>query len=233
MNVSESTTQRIEGEVLESSLEAYHPDNDQDEICGERRLEGLVDRGICMREAGWGTMHLGIGKCKDHEDKDEQSISVMSDNVYAIDVKHKRLKEFVESEEARSKLGSIDNLDGEILLLRAMIRVTSEVFGEELRLKGEGEDATFSVIESQDPDVLRSHTSNTVHYVNQLSTLIKRKYEILHISGETIPRERVRQYVTSIQIILNNILRDTCSECGHKHGMQGEVLKQLYILGDI
>lgn len=218
-------------EVSAEALEAFHPDNDQPVICGAQRLDGLIT-GICMREAGWGTTHIGEGECRDHEVKDD-AISVTSDNVYSLDVKHKRLKELVESEEARSKLGTIDNLDGEIKLLRAMIRITAEAFGQELQVQGEGDDASFSVVEVEDPDVLRSHVSSITHFVDRLSTLIKRKYEILHISGETIPRERVRQYVTSIQIILNNTLRDICSECGHKHGMQSEVLKQLYILGDI
>tara|TARA_Y100000310_G_scaffold345002_1_gene461100 strand:- start:14640 stop:15287 length:648 start_codon:yes stop_codon:yes gene_type:complete len=203
--------------------------DDEPVLCREERWEVGKSKstGTCMKMAGWGTDHLGEGACKDHEVKE---ISLRDENVYVLDVRHKRLNELVASENARSELGGLDNLDNEIVLLRAMIRMSAEKFGFDLIPDG---DDGLIVGEVEDPSAIRQHIATITHFIDRLSQLIKRKYEILHISGETISRERVRSYVTNIQIILNDELRDSCSECGHKHNMRKKALDKMFVLGDL
>jgi hypothetical protein len=69
--------------------------------------------------------------------------------------------------------------------------------------------------------------------VDRLSETIKRKYEVMKIAGEVIPRETVRAYVEQVITILNQTLRNTCPECNHNHNLRDRCLAALDILGSL
>jgi hypothetical protein len=198
------------------------------EILDGRAICGLVlkhnKEGRCMLDPGWGTIHLGFGPCKHHGgDTGDLRMAPVDTEAYSSIVKYDRLRKALSVEESRENL---DNLDGEIILIRAMIRVTAEDFG--LALNDDGE-----VVQSSNPGAIRGHALEITTLIDRLTSSIKRKYEVLQIAGETIPRERVRSYINQLQLILNQTLRDQCQFCSRTHNLRSMTFDALALLGDI
>jgi hypothetical protein len=202
---------------------------DEPLLCQGVRNPLQTNHGLCTKLAGWGTTHTGVGACKLHGGEKRLDYHTKEEE-YTIQIKHIRLKQLYEEEELRSNLGQLDDTDDMIMLVRALIRVIAEEFGQALVT---GEDGIPRLEQTIDPGVLRGQVGDIVHMIDRLSASIKRKYEILQLAGESIPREKVRAYVTRIQLILNQVLRDSCSECGHVHNMRDNAIKSLFVLGDL
>ena len=201
-------------EVEQKSLE-HLPDNG--DICGSEKKSG----GQCLKQAGWGTTHLGSGPCRTHGGASSEGIVLREvGSSYTEVVKHQRLKELLSEQDTEAFL---DNTDGEIKLIRAIIKLLAENLGMSLSTDGEELSVT----------AMKHDAAEIIAMAAQLSIAIKRKYEILQIAGETIPREKVLSWVNQIQLILNNTLRDTCPHCRRDHGMRSRAFEALKMLGDL
>tara|TARA_Y100000310_G_scaffold39329_1_gene36929 strand:+ start:1968 stop:2681 length:714 start_codon:yes stop_codon:yes gene_type:complete len=192
---------------------------------------------LCMKEAGYGTQHLGTGPCKFHGGvlKNQTDAMQIIDRVgkngqvnqsYSVIIQHERLKELMEYEDARE---SIDNLDDEIRLTRAMIRLYLEGFGFAAKTNKEGE----LIVKEKHVSQLGSQAGEIIILVKALKDIIKGKYEILQIAQATIPREVVRAYILRIELILNKTLRDTCPHCKKSHDMRTTVLDAIKLIGNL
>ena len=108
-----------------TSLEEFYGEpqlsSDGDPICGR----GKKITGIWRFEAGWGTDHVGFGPCKHHDNETRMDIALPEKGrvIYSGIAKNPRLKEHLQQEEKR---GELDNLDGEIVLLRSMLKILVE-----------------------------------------------------------------------------------------------------------
>jgi len=188
-------------------------------ICGQLRDNGQE----CLLVAGWGTTHAGVGPCRRHGGMEPTEL-VKQEDSYALYLKHSRLRALFE-EEATNE--NIDNLDNEIVLLRAMLKLMSEEFGVDF-LAGESE--TEKLIQF---NATASQIKSISQTIKQLGDLIEQKYRLMHIAGEAIPRESVRGYIGQIQNILAAVLNNQCVKCGHKHDAATKVFTSLRQLGTI
>tara|TARA_B100000029_G_scaffold161347_2_gene157307 strand:- start:87 stop:740 length:654 start_codon:yes stop_codon:yes gene_type:complete len=211
-----------------SSLEEHYGspilNEEGDSICGR----GKKDGGICRFEAGWGTDHLGFGACKHHDSETKMDISPLTKGrvIYSGIAKNSRLKDHLQQEETRTEL---DNLDGEIVLLRAMLKILVEKYGEKVV-----DDELFDVLEyGTDFDTVDQQTRSLVNLVDKISSSIKRKYEVLQIAGSTITRARVREYISSIQLSLGQVLRNECPHCHKKHNQRDQAIEAIKRVGDL
>lgn len=221
-NVSKETSIALEERFGVSTL-----DSDGQPICHRKRRG---NKGLCINPAGEGTAHPGYGPCHFHGgDKLSPEKRELESRSYHLVVKHKRLREILEYEDAR---GQVDNLDSEIVLIRSMIRLLAERFGMVVE---ESDAGSYDIIEDSllafEP--LRAQATDMVKLVDALSGTIKRKYEVLQIAQAVVPRETVRAYVSQIQSILNQTLRNRCPNCGFLHNMQERCLTALALLGSL
>ena len=193
-------------------------------VCGRGKAE---DGTPCRMSAGWGTDHSGFGACKYHDSEERMELAVPKGSVlYSHITGNTRLRNHLIEEEKRSEL---DNLDGEIILLRAMLKILVEKYGEKT-VDGE----TLDIIElgSHFADV-SLQTRELTALVDKISAAIKRKYEVMQIAGSTITRDRVREYMTNIQLALGQVLRNECSSCHESHGQRDSALEAIRRVGDI
>tara|TARA_Y100000310_G_C20686859_1_gene819564 strand:- start:1 stop:651 length:651 start_codon:yes stop_codon:yes gene_type:complete len=200
-------------------------------ICGAVKLKGKgksepEQDDICGLTAGWGTDHLGTGRCRLHPLTSVAEI----DNRFSYEevLQNPRLVEIYREQEAQADL---DNLDKEIVLLRSLVVVVAENFGVELKKDEDSNEILLNIVEN--PSVLRGQASQVIGVVRELTSAIKRKYEVLQIAGETIPREKVIQYVTQVRMVLNQTLRDHCPNCHENIHMRENAAEALSLIGDL
>lgn len=213
---------------------------DGEAICGGIRTggePGRPSRGTCNRNAGWGTTHPGEGKCREHggEAATELDASVSArvrGKSYREVVKHQRLSELIAEEE---NFGDLDNLDGEIVLIRAMLKLLAESFGLTLTFTEEGLAQTAEGYEKRSEAYisLNSQAKSVIELMNLLSSTLKRKYEILQISNEVISRSVVRHYITQLTLIAQRTLRNSCAKCRHAHNQRDNLIAAWKLIGDI
>jgi len=213
---------------------------DGDPVCGATRVRsdtGALRGGPCNRDAGWGTMHPGEGKCREHGGDASTTLDItITDRVrgksYREVVKHQRLQELIAEEE---NLGDLDNLDGEIVLIRAMLKLMAESFGLTLTFTEEGLAQTNEGYEKRSEAYisLNSQAKSVIELMNLLSSTLKRKYEILQISNEVIPRPVVRHYITQLTLAAQRTLRNSCSKCKQEHRMRDNLMAAWALIGDI
>jgi len=219
----------IEQKELASLEEHYGKpilSDEGDPICGRGKKGG----GVCRFEAGWGTDHLGYGACKHHDSEERMDVALGDSGkgrvIYSNIAQNLRLREHLQSEEKRTEL---DNLDGEIVLLRAMLKILVEKYGEKVI-----DDELFDILEvGTDFDAVDQQTRSLVNLVDKISTSIKRKYEVLQIAGSTITRGRVREYVASIQLALGQVLRNECPHCHKKHNQRDQAIEAIRRVGEL
>ena len=193
----------------------------------KRRNGNSVDDNFCMLGAGRGTSHKGYGPCDLHGGDTDVSAIAITENVDsrdAIVIKNDRLKQLFDQE---MNSGSIDNMDSNIALISAMIKMTAEGFGMVYDTDAEG------MIETDNPNVLRSQSLEMAALIRQKSAIIKDKHQVMQIAGETIPRSLVRSYALQMQLAVAKILRDTCPHCHKVHNMRTDVLAELNDLGGL
>jgi len=197
---------------------------DGDPICGRGKKLG----GVCRFEAGWGTDHVGFGPCKHHDNEDRMKIALPNKGrvIYSGIAQNARLREHLQQEEKR---GELDNLDGEIVLLRAMLKILVEKYGEKML-----DDETLDLLEfGTDFATVDAQTKSLVNLVDKISTSIKRKYEVLQIAGSTLTRERVRGYVNEIQLALGQVLRNECPSCKKLHHQRDNAIEAIRRVGEL
>lgn len=216
---------KAESRLLGTASDIVARENNALSIDGRAICGAKVSSGECQLGAGWGTSHPGSGRCSKHEavktrpDRSLVSKDSLSDS-YSVIVKHRRLKEFLAEE-------SDDLLDNEIRLARAMIKVIAEEFG--MTVDPESQQVT----EVRGFEGLSAHAKTIAALQDSLSNLIKRKYELLAIASNTIPRERVLAYINQVQLVLDKLLRNTCDNCGYVHKTRDTVIKALSRLEDV
>lgn len=219
----EREVREIPPPTLQALEEYYGPpilDSNGQAICGVERIGD--SKRACMREAGWGTVHSGYGPCKDHGGEKNTGLSPRTRvGSYGVVIAHQRLRDLYFDEERRE---NPDDLDREVLLIRAILMLLAEQFGMEI---SEDDPDTFKVTS------ISAHANEVGKMVDRLSETIKRKYEVMKIAGEVIPRETVRAYVEQVITILNQTLRNTCPECNHNHNLRDRCLAALDILGSL
>ena len=201
-------------------------DSDGRSICGRGRVNEN-GKFSCRLDAGWGTDHFGYGACKHHDTEDRLELSVDKGRVlYSVVTKNSTLREHLVNEEERLEL---DNLDGEIVLLRALMKILVEKYGQKV-VDGE----TMDIIElgSNFNDV-SSQTKELVNLVDKISAGVKRKYEVLQIAGSTVTRERVREYMAQVQLALGQVLRNECSHCHELHNQRELALNSIKRVGEL
>jgi len=176
----------------------------------------------CIATAGWGTDHVGYGPCSVHE-VEEKTKGV------PLVIKNERLSEIVKG---LKEEGGLENLDSEILLLKGLIYFTAEHVGVKASVDEDGV-VTLETNPSHPPTSFLADATYISRTIDRLSETIKRKYEILQIAGMVIPRDAVRSYLQQLSTSIDQVLRDTCSECGHEHGMRDKVITALELLGDL
>ena len=215
-------------DTTSAELEEHYGENQKDSdgspICGRGKKLG----GVCRFEAGWGTDHVGFGPCKHHDSEEKMEIALPSRGrvIYSGIAKNDRLKEHLVQEEKRSEL---DNLDGEIVLLRAMLKILVEKYGEKMV-----DDETLDLFEyGTDFETVDAQTKSLVNLVDKISSSIKRKYEVLQIAGSTITRERVRDYVNQIQLALGQVLRNECTHCKKLHHQRDNAIDAIRRVGEL
>ncbi len=212
-----------------SQLEEHYGEPQRSEdgtaICGR----GKKAKGICRFEAGWGTDHVGYGPCKHHDSEDRMELSNVAQRgrvIYSGIAKNDRLRDHLHNEEKR---GELDNLDGEIVLLRAMLKILVEKYGEKTV-----DDEALDILEfGTDFETIDAQTKALVNLVDKISTSIKRKYEVLQIAGSTITRERVREYVNNIQLALGQVLRNECPHCRKLHNQRDTAIEAIRRVGEL
>ena len=193
-------------------------------LCGR----GKKLNGICRFEAGWGTDHVGYGPCKHHDTENRMELTPVERGrvIYSNVATNSRLKEHLHQEEKRTEL---DNLDGEIVLLRAMLKILVEKYGEKV-LDGE----TLDLLEfGTDFETVDLQTKSLVNLVDKISSSIKRKYEVLQIAGSTITREKVRNYMNQIQLALGQTLRNECPHCHKLHNQRDNAIESIKRVGEL
>ena len=199
---------------------------DGNPICG-RDKKGTERR--CTKSAGWGTVHSGYGPCKTHGGEGHSDLEVRDENSgsYNLVIKHQRLAELFRQE---MKVADPDNLDKEITLIRSMIKLLAENFGAgdnidfEAAIEGKL-DGTFTTIRDEAIDIAK--------LVDNLSSTIRKKHEVLRMAGEMISRDVVRAYMLQIQLVLNNTLRNTCQHCRRTTNARDQCLAALQALGNL
>lgn len=179
---------------------------------------------MCQKIAGEGTDHPLKGFCHNHDPEHSQTVMIQKVSQYGKIIQDSRLKQYFSDVAAA---GDLDNLDEEITLLRAFILHELETFGVEYDENEKG------LIEIKSEFSLGIQRDNISGRITQLSTLIKRKYEVLQISGEVVSRDRVREYISMIELTIDRILDNTCSECRHEHGLRDKTIQALSELGDL
>lgn len=220
----------------EQTGETFYDAEDQPKCMRPNHPNTPRDRGsefkVCHRDAGWGTIHLGKGACKDHGGEVVTALDKKVDKefAYSLVVKDTRLQQLLLEEENRE---NIDNLDNEILLARAMIRYLAEKFGVSLNIGTEKGDEPIEVNNPIGLRLITSEIQEIMRLTAFLSSLIRKKYEIMGLAGEVLTREAVRQYVAQIQLLLNNILRNTCPECHFEHNQRDQVMAGLALIGNL
>lgn len=213
---------------------------DGEVVCGATRVRadtGGLRGGPCNRDAGWGTMHPGEGHCKDHGGDASTTLDItITDRAkgksYREVVKHQRLQELIAEEE---DLGDLNNLDGEIVLIRAMLKLASESFGLTMNFTAEGLADTDEGWEKRSEAYLafNPQAKQLIELMNLLSSTLKRKFEILQISNEVIPRPVVRHYITQLTLAAQRTLRNSCARCKHEHNMRDNLMTAWALIGDI
>lgn len=188
----------------------------------------------CTKAAGWGTVHFGYGACKLHGGEEPTALDVkpIEPFKYSLQVTNERLKAILQEEEHNSDL---DNLDGEIILVRGMIRLLSESFGLKLditTIKDLSEAATSpSMTEAYLS--MSDQTRDAMRLINNLAALIKKKYEILSMADAVIPRHVVDSYINQIKVTLMNTMKNTCPSCHAETGQRDAVMIGLSLIGSI
>ena len=215
-------------ETTTAELEEYYGEaqisSDGKPICGR----GKKISGVCRFDAGWGTDHVGFGPCKHHDTEERMEIALPDRGrvIYSGIAKNASLKEHLQQEEKR---GELDNLDGEIVLLRAMLKILVEKYGEKMV-----DDETFDLLEfGTDFETIDAQTKSLVNLVDKISSSIKRKYEVLQIAGSTLTRDRVRDYVNQIQLALGQVLRNECPNCKKLHHQRDNAIEAIRRVGEL
>ena len=196
-------------------------DQEGNPICGSPSQSGLQ----CNRVAGYGTPHLGYGICALHGGERRMIPLDVRDGYKAL-VKHQRLRELLTEEAANP---NIDSLDGEIILLRAFIKLLAEKFGFE-QVYHDGK-PSFEPIEGFGAFV--EQIMPVAKLLERLTDAIERKYTILGIAGAVIPRDTVRAYMNQVQLVLLKTLRNDCPMCHKTHGMKDQAIGALELLGSL
>lgn len=205
-------------------------------FCGRPKVgKGAQEGQPCGRAAGWGTTHQDKGACKFHGGNDRNSALMSNnkrialiehaENSYAAAVKNEKLRALITKEAANEQL---DNLDGEIILIRSFIKLICEDFG--IGIEEDDETGNLSVIRFM---ALSSEAKTIAGLVEDLSKLIEKKYRISQMAGENVPRETVRAYINQIQIVLSKVLRNNCAKCGDQHNMLDVTFAGLALVGNI
>jgi hypothetical protein len=189
-------------------------------VCGRERKNPSPGERLCIQVAGYRTDHLGEGACIDHEGGSAM-LDTNGGGTYSTVITNPSLRKYFEAQITNKD--EMDNLDNEIALMRSMIMWSVEQFGTKILMDAEGNLITIDV----SPQELRKDISEFTGVIQKLSQAIKAKYEIHQIAAEMIPRGQVRAYMAQVQTILNNVLRDTCSQCKHEHGMRTKTIQTL------
>lgn len=112
-------------------------------ICGQQR-EDKTPGLLCLKRAGWGTVHLGAGRCKFHGGNDE--VLVVENKVEFIDrlVREARFRTVTDIEVVKKVFeeGDYKTVSAElqilsVLVIRVLRRILDEVQSDEQRLKDE------------------------------------------------------------------------------------------------
>ena len=198
-------------------------------VCGRERYNtaGGKRTRLCANDAGWGTDHFGYGPCVTHGGVSNGMIS--KDNLTVV-VENEQLRAILAAEYENQ---SVDSLDDEIILLKAMIKMLASTFAVKVHW-----DADDAVVMQGDEDMqgwkgLSEQAKEISRIIMLLANTLKNKYQILQISRETIPREQVRAYINQVIALLQNSLRNTCERCGHEHGSLNNVIAGMDIIGGI
>ncbi len=194
-------------------------------ICGQ---SNSVQGSICHHDAGWGTEHRGFGPCVQHGGVSDELQNV--DRSYVQVVTHHRLRQLLIEEYAAP---DTDNLDNEIILLKGIIRLLAENFAIKLTYDKDG-----LVMDEEESEIsgfwqITEQSAEIRKTINDLSNTIKKKYQVMLLAQETIPRSKVRSYVGQILNVLNTALRNTCEKCGDDNQTLNNVQASLKIIGDI
>ena len=211
-----------------SELEEHYGDPQLSEegepICGR----GKKLSGICRFSAGWGTDHVGYGPCKYHDSEERMEIALPNKGrvIYSGIARNERLRNHLQDEEKR---GELDNLEGEIVLLRAMLKILVEKYGEKIV-----DDETLDILEfGTDFETIDAQTKSLVNLVDKITASIKRKYEVLQIAGSTITRQRVRDYMNQIQLAIGQVLRNECPHCLKLHNQRDQAIDAIKRVGEL
>lgn len=195
-------------------------------VCGMGRVQSNGTL-TCKMDAGWGTDHFGFGPCKHHDSEDRVDLVVTNSRVlYSTITSNNRLREHLVDEEERVDL---DNLDGEIVLLRALMKILVEKYGQKV-IDGELQDIIELGSNFNDAS---SQTKDLVALVDKISAAVKRKYEVLQIAGSTVTRERVREYMAQVQLALGQVLRNECQHCHKLHNQRDVALESIQRVGEL
>ena len=217
--------ERLEQIEEDNLRERFGPpiiDSNGNVICGST---DTIRGDICQLGAGWGTSHSGIGPCQKHGGSIETTLAKKNGTAYSIYVQHERLKKILTEEEANAES---DNLDGEISLIRGMIRLMAEEFGFEI-----DEDMTQERIFGR----TATQVQQVAKLVDRMAGLIERKYRVAAIAGEMVPREAVRAYIQSLQNVLITVLTNEtrCPKCKAqiKHDMYDKAFAAMRLVGSL
>jgi hypothetical protein len=198
-------------------------------VCGRERKNPSPGEELCIQTAGYRTEHVGEGACIDHEGQNGKvDLAIIGtdpsnghDASYSMVITHPQLLKYFEAQ--MTNKGELDNIDNEIALMRSMIMWSVEQFGKRVLIDKEGEAFIVDVA----PQELRKDIADFTGIIQKLTQAIKAKYEIHQIAAEMIPRGQVKAYMAQVVTILNNVLRDTCSQCKHEHGMRTKTIQTL------
>lgn len=182
-------------------------------------------KGFCNNDAGWATEHPGYGPCVNHGGQPKGTLMIDPERNLTNVVQNEQLRAILAAEYTNQ---DIDGLDDEIVLMKALIKMQATRLG----VKTYWDEDDKLVIE-QDDSNLTDEAKEITRSIVLLSNVIKNKYQVLTISREAIPRDRVQAYVGQILAILNSTLRNTCESCKHEHNMQKTVIESLQLLGGI
>lgn len=208
-------------------------DADGKAICGQQTSKGRIEgtNAICQSPAGLGTPHLGVGPCRHHGGLDVSPLDGFMQPSksldYSLDVTNEHLARIINEEANRQ---DVDNIDGEIILVRSLIRFLLRYFGLQVELTSDG---NLNPTDTEAYLALNSQTKEAIRLIQQLSSLIRRKYEILATTNSVIPRDVVDAYINNIRIVLMNTLRDSCPRCHEHTGQRTAAFAGLSMIGSI
>ena len=181
-------------------------DKNGNPICGQKRYH---EHRMCKRTAGWGSDHFGYGSCKDHD------LSSKVEMIYLPAVNDDEVKSFIE--EYQENQDALANNDNELTIAKALLMVRLKAFNSRELNTPEGRVAFNDV-------------KGCLALIDKMSLT---KNELQKTGKDMISRLEVAQYFSKVGMILQQELRNNCSNCRFEHNMQTRVLERIEKLGSI